>query len=239
VAAPLTALLDLLYPRACCCCGGRTAASVCEPCFTQLRFLRPPWCIRCGVPLQTPGDAPRYCGRCILQPPHFVRARAALIYEAQHDNPLARAIRRYKYDRDASLAPALARLLIDNLQQIPAPDLIVAVPLHRQRLQWRGFNQALLLAKRLGKHLRARVDLSLLQRTRATQPQVELGDDQRRANVRGAFRLSDPAAVRDRSILLMDDVMTTGATVDECSRVLLRAGAASVEVLTLARAVLY
>jgi len=117
-------------------------------------------------------------------------------------------------------------------------DLLVPVPLHLRRLRWRGFNQALLLTRPLAQRCGARLDPFVLARTRPTSPQVGLDEAARRRNIAGAFAVRDPAVVRRRSVLLIDDVYTTGATVEECARVLRRAGASRVDVLVLARAVL-
>jgi len=152
---------------------------------------------------------------------------------------LKSALQRYKYGLDVSLAPALASLLSSRLPwRFEEYDIVVPVPLHTSRLRWRGFNQALLLTRHLKPRERSLVDPWVLQRVRATQPQVELDHQQRSANVVGAFRVSSQSRLRDKRVLLLDDVFTTGATVNECSRELRRAGAESVDVLVLARAVL-
>ena len=117
-------------------------------------------------------------------------------------------------------------------------DLIVPVPLHLHRLRWRGFNQAQFLAHALARDVGVPVDALSLRRVRATHPQVQLNEGERRRNVRHAFRVTRPRRVRGQRVLLFDDVYTTGATVEECSRALLQAGAAGVDVLVLARAVL-
>lgn len=148
-------------------------------------------------------------------------------------------LQRYKYNRDVGLAAPLARVLQQRSPfDVTKYDVLMPVPLHVSRLRWRGFNQALLLAGRIGRGHGVRVDAFSLERSRATQPQVELDENDRRRNVARAFRVTRPAKVRDHRILLVDDVYTTGSTVNECSRVLLDAGARSVDVLVLARAVI-
>jgi ComF family protein len=197
-------------------------------------------CVVCGIPFQTSGGGDHRCGRCLQHPPHYRRARACAVYEtnASTTGPLPALIQRYKYNREVSLAAALGRLL---WEQTPLPlqdyDLIVPVPLHTQRLRWRGFNQALLLARRLAGSADVAVEPFALRRTRPTRPQVELDESERKHNVRHAFGVTQPARLRRRRILLIDDVMTTGATVDECARELLDAGVHAVDVLVLARAV--
>lgn len=148
-------------------------------------------------------------------------------------------MQRYKYNRDVSLAAPLSRLLARHCPvDLDGYDLVVPVPLHVSRLRWRGFNQALLLARRLVRGRRPGVDPFVLERTRPTLPQVELDEVERRRNVAHAFHVRRPAAVQGRRVLLVDDVYTTGSTVKECSHALRRAGAAEVDVLVLARAVL-
>jgi ComF family protein len=145
------------------------------------------------------------------------------------------ALHRLKYGRDMSLAPILAAILAARAPN-GEHDLILPVPLHRSRLRWRGFNQSLLIARSLPPGTGGRLDRWALARRRATPPQVGLGESERRKNVRQAFVVTRVDAVRTARVLLVDDVMTTGATVDECARVLRRAGASEVDVLVLLRA---
>jgi ComF family protein len=164
------------------------------------------------------------------------------VYDAADpsDHPLKSVLQRYKYNRDVSLALPLTRLFVERAPaDAGSYDVIMPVPLHVQRLRWRGFNQALLLGRALGHATRVSVDAFSLQRVRSTRPQVDLSERERRENVARAFRVVDTEAVRRRRVLLVDDVLTTGATAAECSRVLLRAGADCVGVLVLARAVLH
>ncbi len=145
-------------------------------------------------------------------------------------------LHRFKYERDVTLAAPLGEFLIANCPLPVEHDMLVPVPMDVKRLRWRGFNQSAMLARRLGRHVGRPVPLRLLQRCRITPPQVGLGEQERRRNVAGAFAVRDPGAVRGKGILLVDDVMTTGATVDECAKVLRRAGATRVDVVLLARA---
>jgi ComF family protein len=182
---------------------------------------------------------PHPCPICRGRRRRFDRARACALYERgpAHDaGPLARVLHEYKYQRDVTLAPLLAELLIARCPLTIDHDVIIPVPLHRDRLRWRGFNQAQLLARRLGRHHRVAVDPWLLVRARPTPPQVGLDEADRRRNVAGAFALRRGEPITGRRVLLVDDVYTTGATVEECARVLKRAGARAVDVLVLARA---
>jgi ComF family protein len=168
--------------------------------------------------------------------PHFQRARACALYRRGVPSPLIDTLHRFKYERDVTLAPPLGAYLSAHCPLSLDHDLIVPVPLDLERLRWRGFNQAAMLAEILGRRGSHPVAPRALQRRRVTPPQVGLGEEERRRNVAGAFAVRDRAVVRHRRVLLVDDVMTTGATVNECAKVLRRAGAAQVDVVVLARA---
>jgi ComF family protein len=166
----------------------------------------------------------------------FDRARAAGPYRGL----LREVIHRFKYQGQISLSRPLAQLLLPPGRELCALHeihVVVPVPLHRRRLRDRGFNQAALLARGLGASLDLPVRYSVLSRQRWTEPQIGLSPNQRAENVRGAFAVSDWTAVRDQGVLLVDDVFTTGETVDQCVRELRRAGAREVAVLTVARTV--
>jgi ComF family protein len=201
-----------------------------------------PVCTVCGRPfLDTTGDD-HLCGGCMVRPPHFARARSWACYSTDdgEDHPLRSVIQRFKYGRKVSLGKPLARLMAENCADLVAPasiDVIIPVPLHRKRLRWRGFNQSVVLAQEIGRQWRLPVDAFALLRSRETPPQTQLHEDERRRNMRRAFSTDPRRPVEDKSILLIDDVYTSGATVDECSRALLRGGAREVSVLTLARTV--
>jgi ComF family protein len=154
-----------------------------------------------------------------------------------YEPPLRDAIRLFKYHGKVSLADAFGALLGQALPALPECDFVMAVPLHPTRLREREFNQSLLLADRLAPRLRKPVAVGTLIRTRATEPQTELTRSARRANLRRAFAVPHPEEVTDKRILLVDDVMTTGTTVNECAKALRRAGSSDVYVLTLARTI--
>ena len=243
------AALNLLYPASCFGCGRPTdRPGFCQPCQATIALPQPPLCTICGAPFHTSAGADHPCGRCLSRTPHFGRARACAIYDARDTgtsnaatnnagaDPLKAVLQRYKYNRDVGLAPALGALLAHRAPlSAAAYDVIIPVPLHISRLRWRGFNQAQLLAVHFAGP--CTIDPHSLARVRPTRPQVDLHESERRRNVAGAFRVTRPARIDGRRILLVDDVFTTGATVDECSDALLRAGAHSVDVLVLARAV--
>jgi len=174
------------------------------------------------------------CARCKTKLPNYATARAAAIYEGV----VRECIHKFKYYRHAYLGKSLGHLMVENLMEFPLTsrcDLIVSVPLHRGRERERGFNQAFLLAKVISKFLNMRVSGRNLTRIRAGKAQTELSAVERFRNVSGIFSVKDEAEFRGRSLLLIDDVFTTGSTADECSRVLIDAGAGDVHILTVAR----
>ncbi|HUY27469.1 MAG TPA: ComF family protein [Candidatus Binataceae bacterium] len=241
--AALAELIDFLYPPHCAACGVRFAPGthrrVCPECIARAEALPEPLCAVCGGTVESVASGASRCARCIANPPHFRRARAVARYRASaEDDPrsLPAMLRRHKYGLDQAAGRALAEYLGDSPPiEAGAVNLIVPVPLHRGRLRWRGFNQAAILGEELSRRLKVPLDATALVRTRATAAQTSGDHDARRRNVRRAFAVARPDRIRARTILLVDDVMTTGATADECARVLLEAGAREVDVFTLAR----
>lgn len=244
--AMLNHLLNFLYPPRCAACDRRMALGasrrVCASCLGHIDRLTAPLCARCGIPLGTSysGNADR-CARCVQSPPVFTMACAVACYHPSDGDQLSTLdsiIRRHKYGLDQSLGRALAECLGDELPlALERYDLVVPVPLHRARLRWRGFNQAALLGAAVARRLGRPLDVACLARVRPTPPQTMQSHDERERNVRDAFAVRRPGRVAGRRVLLVDDVMTTGATANECARVLLKAGAHGVDVFTLARAV--
>jgi len=235
-------LINFLYPPRCAGCYQRLpineARRLCSGCIGRIGRLPEPLCAVCGMPIAAASDS-GWCGRCAESPPHFSRARAIARYRAGSDEDaqtLPSLIRRHKYGRDQSLARALAECLDPLPFAAGEHDLIMPVPLHHARLRWRGFNQAALIGGAIAHRLDRRLDTHTLLRVRETAPQTGQNMRERRRNIRSAFTVRRPATVANRSVLLIDDVITTGATVDECARILLAAGARRVDVLALARA---
>lgn len=236
----LSRILDAVYPHRCYACDEpSTHAGFCDRCTSAIRPPSRSSCAICGQPFATVDGADHLCGRCLRKRPAFARARACALLHARNDaDPLRRALHRYKYRPDPCLARGLGRLFTERGCDLAGtPDVIVPVPLHLDRLRWRGFNQSILLARHLQRSLGTPLEVDALERLRPTAPQVELDETARRRNVAGAFAVTDVSVVRGRRILLVDDVLTTGSTVQACSLALLRAGAGSVDVLVLARAV--
>lgn len=233
-------LLNAVLPPRCLRCGTGTdrPGALCGVCWQDMIFLAPPICAACGYPFETAPAETAICGACAARPPGFDRARAVLAYDdASRDLLLG-----FKHADRTEGAPAyaawMARAGADLLAEA---DLIAPVPLHWRRLLHRRYNQAALLARALGQQpgTGAAVVPDLLRRRRATASQGHLSPAARWRNVRGAFALAPrhTRRVRGARVLLVDDVLTTGATAETCARLLRRAGAAGVDVLTLARIV--
>jgi len=231
-------IIDFIFPPTCSVCGepfnAEKEAVICSHCISQIRYIESPMCSKCGKPFYTEVLTDHYCGECLTKKRYFNRARAMGYY----DGVLRNAIRIFKYKLKNNLAFPLTRLMVDRMQSFfegTSYDLIIPVPLHSKRLRERGFNQALSLAGLLSKQYEIPLDRYSLTRGKRTKPQVGLSERDRKDNVRGAFLLSERSKIVDKNILLLDDVYTSGNTVDECSKVLIKAGAHKVDVLTLAR----
>lgn len=232
------AALDLVYPPVCLGCGslaGRHGA-VCVECWQRLNFIEKPYCPILGTPFSHDMGAEIVSAEAIADPPRFDRARAAVAYDG-----LARGlVQGLKYRDRTDLAQTMALWMLRAADgRLEAADAIVAVPLYRWRLLRRKFNQSAELARALAALADRPFLAGALVRRRATRQQVGLGARQRRENVRGAFVVPDHAAgdLAGRKVVLVDDVYTTGATANEATRALKKAGVADVTVLTFARVV--
>jgi ComF family protein len=229
----LTAWLDgLLFPPRCRLCGAAPVVDtdLCRACLADLPWLAS-GCCRCARPLPT-GGATRCCGACLKRPPAFDAATALLHYRS----PVDYLIQRLKFSGELALAPLLGGLLAGKIahRATTLPELLIPVPLHCRRLQERGFNQAMELARHLGRRLQVPVAHRLCRRDKWTEPQSLTPLRQRRRNLRGAFRVTG-GLPEGAHVAIIDDVMTTGHTADELARVLTRAGAGYVEVWVIAR----
>ena len=234
----IKALINLIFPQLCIVCGKRLADEdkpyICSKCWSRNKLIQPPYCPRCGQPLLREVSGDPVCNECRRIKYHFRWARAAGIYEGV----LKEAIHLLKYRGVRTLVDPLGDLMIEHLRSngnLPEFDLILPVPLHRAKLRQREFNQAAGLARRISKYFEIPVSTDNLQQIRSTKSQTKLTKAQRIANVKGTFRVKRADELNKKSVLLIDDVFTTGATVDECSKVLLAAGAKEVFVMTLAR----
>jgi ComF family protein len=224
-------LRSLLIPARCpLCAGPASPGAACAGCITCLPWNRVA-CPHCAEPL---ADAEPYlCARCAADPPGYDRAWSAFRYKA----PIDRAVQALKYSADfrqaAFLGSQLAQALAARTE--PPPALLIPMPLHPARLRRRGYNQALLLAQAVGRSLKIEVATKVAARTRATEDQIGKSAAERRRNVRGAFAVNTDLA--QRSVAIIDDVMTTGATAESLARACRKAGAQRIEIWTVARAI--
>lgn len=223
-----------LYPPHCLLCGARGAAGldICAACRADLPLNSQP-CARCANPLDAASSV-RVCARCLRRPPSYERVLAPFLYAPPLDHLVLTCKFGARLEHGTLLGELLGQWLAHRLAAAAVPDRVLPVPLHPARLRRRGFDQASLIARQVAIATGVKLAPPLLRRTRATAAQAELAARQRRGNVRGAFRLA--GEVRGLHLALLDDVMTTGSTVEEISRVLLRGGAASVQVWVVARA---
>ena len=230
-------LLDFALPPRCAGCAEiiDELDGFCTECWLTLDWLGNAGCEHCGMPLEATDAA--LCGRCLVAPPTLDRMRAAVAY-----GPLSRVIAlKLKYGRKVALARTMARYMAPL--RGPGDDaILVPVPLHRRRLWWRGFNQSGLIAKVLSERWQLPVDQHLLRRIKPTPPLKGMNEAQRRSAVSGAFmavegRLIDGRGIDGRTVILIDDVLTTGSTAAACAKALRKAGAGRVELISWARVV--
>jgi len=231
--------LNLIYPLSCLICKSRlnplSDKPLCAQCWEKLEFISPPFCRLCGRHLPAESQAQALiCKDCQKSACSFKKARSVCIY----DGIIKQCIHLFKYKAKLSLVEPLAKLMVEFAGQyldLQTIDLILPVPLHKRKLRQRQFNQAGLLAAGLSRAYSKPMPDSLLLRIKSGPAQINLSQAQRLKNVRGAFRVKTGADIKDKNILLVDDVLTTKATANECAKMLLGAGAKSVEVLTLAQ----
>lgn len=231
----LSACQELVFPSSCLACERRLPLRqlplFCDDCGSRIPFVHSPRCPCCGLPHTGGGD--RLCGVCLTRPYAFSLARAAVLYQP----PVASLISTLKFNGQMTCLSTLARLAVTSpgFRELSDPDLILPVPLHAKRLRQRGFNQSLVLARFCFPGSKRKIDAATLIKIRSTIPQTQLSGTERRRNISGSFSVKQPEKVKNKKILLIDDVFTTGSTVNECARILHRAGAGQVEIFTLAR----
>lgn len=227
------ALIDLIYPAKCAGCGGLIGEvevpPFCAKCDETVVETEGPLCLICGIPSKGGEGRNFICPECSREKPAFDRARCLFLY----GGAVRDAILKLKYGSSPQVAGMFSGRFFGNLDF--DCDLIMPVPLHKRRIIKRGYNQSVLIAVEASRALKKPLDRRTLVRVRDTPPQSGLSRGQRFENMKSAFGVSAPEKIRDRRILLVDDVITTGATVNECAKVLKRCGAARVDVFAIAR----
>jgi len=234
----IKSLIDFIFPPICYICGkpfsSEKEVGMCPHCISQIKYIGSPLCSKCGKPFYSEVLTDHLCGDCLTRRRYFNRARAVGYY----DGILIKAVHLLKYKLKNHLAFPLGNLMAHRMESFLTGanyHLIMPVPLHPKRLRKRGFNQALFLARLISRRYKIPLDGYTLTRRKWTKPQVGLSEQDRRDNVKGAFLLLKSDKVLDKNVLLVDDVYTSSNTVEECSKVLIKAGADRVDVLTLAR----
>lgn len=239
-----TDLIDIIYPKKCHICldflddEKCKLPDICNSCFSGLPVLTHPFCSICGVPFQSKVEEDHLCEKCIRTRPFYDELRAPYLYEDR----IMEAIHRLKYSGKSYLAKSMGRLLADFLKEwISDIDgmIMIPVPLHKRKLRQRGFNQSVLLVRSTAGILGMETDYFTLRRIRYTETQTGLTLEERRKNVKGAFEVTDNGNLKGKSVILVDDVATTGNTMNECASVLKKAGCERVLGLTLARTAAY
>ena len=222
-----------LYPVKCRVCeaflGITSVPYICADCWHDIQFVEPPWCDICGTP-----DVSGLCDACATDPPRYGKLRSIAFYQTT----LQQAIHLFKFEKKKIFAPHLMHLIKAHIPIdccIADYDFILPVPIHKKRLRERGFNQATLLAKGIAQAEGVPVLTDTLVRHRHTVAQSSLGVEARQHNIIGAFEIPNPEVIRDKRLLIVDDVFTTGATIREAVNELWKADPAEVDVLTLAR----
>lgn len=238
----LSQLIDIIYPPRCHICNrflsnderDPSSFHLCSGCLDSLTPIAHPMCTICGLPFPTSTGPDHLCENCLRKRPWYDFLRSPYLYSG----PLIECIQRFKYNMETHLISSLGHLLSSFAKEC-MPNLkdfvIIPVPLHRRRLKERGFNQSLLLARVLSSDLGNQLDYLSLTRNRYTQAQTGLKKKERRKNVKDAFSIIKPDAIKEKKILLIDDVFTTGYTLNECARTLKKSGATTVICLTMAR----
>ena len=240
----LSSLLDIIYPPRCQICtaflDGHTAdrGDICDECFSGFKALAHPFCTLCSEPFKSKVEEDHLCEKCLRKRPSYDELRAPYLYEEKIMN----SIQLIKYSGKSYIVKSLGPLLgafAKNWINDTKDTIIMPVPLHRKKLRQRGFNQSVLFVKAISPVLEIEADFFTLIRTRYTESQTGLSLEQRRKNVKGAFDIRGNSDIRGKSVILVDDVATTGNTMNECARVLKKAGAEKVLGLTLARTAAY
>lgn len=228
----LKTISRIILPSRCVLCQspGHADLDLCQSCYQSLPFIQHA-CMQCALPLEGEVRTNSLCGRCLNHPPVFDHSLSLLRYE----NKVVQLVTRYKFHNSLSYSKLLAELLLSRLINVEKPDCMIAVPLHNKRLYERGFNQSHELGKIISKKLKVPLVSEAVLRIRDTEQQTGLDAKQRRRNIRGAFAVVEP--IQYQHVAVIDDVITTGSTVNELARVLKKAGVQTISVWSIARAI--
>jgi ComF family protein len=227
--------VDIVFPHKCLSCKEQVESdgSLCHICWEEIEFITTPQCFQCGTPFEIESSDLSICGQCISNPPKYSKARALFCYNEKS----SRIITSFKYYDNTHYSKHFAKWLIRTGNElIKKSDIITPVPLHKLRMISRRYNQSALICNQLGIITGKNVNNEILIRHKNTKPQAGLTFKTRIDNVKSAFRINNRYKndVVDKTILLVDDVMTTGSTINACTKTLLKAGAREVFVLTIA-----
>ncbi|MGD9162494.1 MAG: ComF family protein [Desulfobacteraceae bacterium] len=240
----LSNLIDIIYPPRCCICADfleehpADRGDICDECYSSFKKLTHPFCSICAEPFKSKVEEDHLCEKCLRQRPFYDELRAPYLYEEK----IMDAIQLIKYSGKSLIVKSLGPLLgayAKNRIRDTSNIIIMPVPLHKKKLKQRGFNQSGLFVKAIIPVLEIEADFFTLIRTRYTEPQAGLSLEQRRKNVKGAFEVTGDNNIKGKAVVLVDDVATTGNTMNECARILKKAGAGKVLGLTLARTAAY
>ena len=235
----IESIINFLFPYQCLRCGKilNSAGYLCDHCAEEINFIKQPYCYKCGHPLQEENTKEKMlCAGCLKNKRSFYRlSRSAVIYDSSSKNIIL-SFKFFDRTENANLLAAMLKIAGKDIFSEGA-DWIVPVPLHYTRLIKRKYNQSALLAQKLSEMTAIPYNNLALVRSRKTKPQVEVSGKERITNVKNAFSIKDSAPIKGKRIILIDDIITTGSTVKECALVLKKAGAKSVDILTIARTV--
>ena len=228
-------LLNLLFPAKCIICDSyATEENICANCWGNLTFITKPYCYKCSNPFNFENDEKAICGYCIINEPKYDQALSILKY----DDFSKKLIHKFKYNDQLHILDYLARLTLNIGQEIiKKADIIIPVAMHKQKLLKRGFNQSALLASIIAKKAKLEYIPNLLIKKENKTPQAGLERKERLKNIQNSFQINKDYNIKDKKILLIDDVITTGATVNECCRMLRKDNPAKIYVLSLAKRV--
>ena len=231
------AVINIIFPRRCLICDRDVSDThkICKACCSNIKYITSPICNKCGFPFVADTGRDHLCGNCLCSRVYFTKARAV----GYHEGVLQEAVHQFKYNKRTILSKPLGALMVSHAHDsldIKSYDYLVPVPLHYKRLRERGFNQSLSLTRHISKRHGVPIDFRSLKRIKWDRPQINLSKKEREQNVKGVFYLNTKSELVNKDVLLIDDDYTSGATVNECAKVLMTAGIKRVDIFTLCKA---